>query len=483
MKPIRVRFAPSPTGYLHLGGVRTALYNFLLARSQGGVFVLRIEDTDLDRSSQDFLKKQLEDLSWLGLQWDEGPHPETLEDQGHFGPYRQSERLHIYKQKVKELLEKNLAYYDFRTDSEMEALRNSKGVLEPQKIRPSVIPSLGESVARIEKGEKAAIRLKVEGSRDHWILDLVRGRVRLNQDMVGDFIIMRSNSMPVYNFCCAIDDALMEITHVLRAEEHLSNTVKQKLIYEALGYPLPQWGHLSIIQGPDKQKLSKRHGASSCQQYREMGFLPEALLNFMALLGWTPPSGQECLSIQELSDEFSLERFHTSAAILDREKLKWMNGVYLRKLPWEKLWTLLEPFLKREGLILENLSKDWIQKALSCFQEKMDTLQDGVPFFKSLDENFFHITPQGHEVLSWETTPSVLEVWKQGVQDTKGTFMSPDEFSKIQRQIKEKTGAKGKFLFMPIRTAVIGTPQGGDLSLLVPLISKHSLLKRLSVVL
>lgn len=476
-KPIRVRFAPSPTGYLHVGGARTALYNYLFAKNKGGKFILRVEDTDVERSTEESLKMQIKDLVWLGLEWDEGVNPETLESEGDFGPYRQSQRLDIYNEHCQRLLEKGLAYYDFRTDEELDAIKAAQEKFS-RIPRPEKIPTMEEAKARMDAGEKAAVRFKVAGGVDHVIKDLVRGDVTLPEDMVGDFILMRSNGMPVYNFCCAIDDALMKISHVFRAEEHLSNTLRQKMIYDAFGYDVPEFGHLSLILGADKQKLSKRHGATSCHQYNELGYLPEALVNFIALLGWSSPKGEEIVSCSELIEQFSVDRLNTSGAVFDDEKFKWMNAMYLRALPHNELWSRLTPLFVKENIEVPSDEK-WVDKALTIFKTKMETLNDAIELFKPIDLKYFEVTDEAKEVLDWENTSKVFAAWKSEVEAMSSEYMSSEEFSMAQNKVKEASGVKGKFLFMPIRTAIIGKPHGADLSMLVPLINKASLLQRL----
>lgn len=476
-RPIRVRFAPSPTGYLHVGGARTALYNYLFAKNQGGQFILRIEDTDLERSTDESLRMQLDDLKWLGLEWDEGVDFDTLESKGDYGPYRQSQRLEIYRQHCDKLLEAGLAYYDFRTDEELEQIKKSSGEKFTRIPRPENILSLQEAKAKISQGVPAAVRFKVDGGKEHKINDLVRGEVRLPEDMVGDFILMRSNGMPVYNFCCAIDDALMEISHVFRAEEHLSNTLRQKMIYEALGFELPQFGHLSLILGKDKQKLSKRHGATSCHQYHELGYLPEALLNFVALLGWSPGGDEEIFSKQQLIEKFDVSRLNTSGAVFDEEKFKWMNATHLRQLPHQKLWSLLKPLFAKENIKLPE-SEEFIDKSLTIFKTKMETLCDAVELFRPIDSQFFEISDDAAEVLSWPSTRQVFEVWLAQLKQLKSMYLTTEDFSNIQNSVKDKAEVKGKQLFMPIRVAIIGRPHGADLQMLVPLIDRESLIHR-----
>ena len=477
---IRVRFAPSPTGYLHVGGARTALYNYLFAKHHNGKFILRIEDTDKERSTDESLRMQLNDLKWLGLNWDEGVNFDSLESEGDFGPYRQSERLHIYREYCDQLLEKGLAYYDFRTEEELEAIKQASEKFT-RIPRPDNIVSVEEAKQRVANGEEAAIRFKVDGGKDHVIQDLVRGEVTLPEDMVGDFILMRSNGMPVYNFCCAIDDALMKITHVFRAEEHLSNTLRQKMIYDALGFETPQFGHLSLILGADKQKLSKRHGATSCHQYHELGYLPDALLNFVALLGWSAGGDEEIFSVKQLIEKFNGEKLHTAGAVFDEEKFKWMNSVHLRSLPSAQLWNLLKPLFSRENISLPE-SEEFIDKSLTIFKTKMETLNDAIELYRPVDPKYFEVSEEADEVLSWDTSKSVFEGWKAELKKLKSLYLTAEEFAEAQNNVKSEAGVKGKQLFMPIRVAVIGKPQGADLKMLVPLIERESLIKRVDQV-
>jgi nondiscriminating glutamyl-tRNA synthetase len=477
---VRVRFAPSPTGYLHVGGARTAFFNYLYAKKMGGQFILRVEDTDLERSTDEALRMQIDDLTWLGLKWDEGVDPVTLESFGPYGPYKQSKRLDIYKKHADDLLKRGLAYYDFRTDEDLEALKQA-GVADGshRTPRPEKIFSVEESLAKIAKGEKAAIRFRVDDIRDYKLQDLVRGEVVFPSDMVGDFVILRSNGMPVYNFCCAVDDALMKITHVLRAEEHLSNTLRQHMLYEAFGYTAPQFGHLSLVLGEDRQKLSKRHGATSCHEYMERGFLPDALLNFIALLGWGTTDDKEIFTREELIQAFTLDRLNPAGAVFDEAKLKWMNATYLRALDHKALWAQVAPRLKAAGIECPT-DAAWVDRALSVFKTAMETLNDAIPLFQPIDDRLFAIKDDAKEVFTWDTTKKVLEAWKQGLAALPD-YLTTEDFEKLQNSIKETCGVKGKQLFMPIRVAVIGQPHGAELKILVPLMHKSSLLKRADI--
>lgn len=478
---VRVRFAPSPTGYLHVGGARTALYNFLYAKRFGGKFILRVEDTDLERSTDESMRMQIEDLKWLGLNWDEGPHPETYADMGPYGPYRQSRRKEIYMKYANQLLESGHAYYDFRTDAELDVIKEAlvKVGKPPQIDAPSKIVPPSEARERIAKGEQAAIRFHVKEKRDYVVNDLVRGDVRFPSDMVGDFVCIRSNGMPVYNFCCAIDDALMKITHVFRAEEHLSNTLRQMMLFEALGLEAPRFGHLSFILGSDKQKLSKRHGATSCHDFKLKGYLPEALNNFILLSGWSSPDGREILSREEQISLFTHERFNSAPAVFDETKLLWMNSMYLRALPHDELWNRVEPFLKEAGITVPQ-AKDafWRDQALTAFKTSMQTLADAPKLFEALDDTKFSIKDDAAEVKSWDESKKVWHAWKAELEGHSASRISEAEFTAMQDRVKVSAAVKGKHLFMPIRVAVIGQPHGTELKILVPLLDKSSLIKR-----
>lgn len=481
---VRVRFAPSPTGYLHVGGARTALYNYLFAKRHGGKFILRIEDTDEARSTEESMRMQIADLEWLGLTWDEGPDAKTLIDVGAYGPYRQSRRLQIYKDHTQKLLEQGQAYYCFMTDEEIEAQRQAamKAGRPPQVDSPWRDKPLTEALVKIEKGEKASVRYKVVEKRDYILQDLVRGEVKFPSDMVGDFVLLRSSGMPVYNYCCAIDDALMKITHVFRAEEHLSNTLRQMMIYEAFNYQMPQFGHLSIILGSDRQKLSKRHGATSCHEYNVNGYLPEALNNFIALLGWSSPKAQEIISMDEMIEQFSYDRLNAAPAVFDETKLLWVNSTHLRALSSEELWKRVEPYLNDAGLKLPS-DKAWRERALNTFKTSMNTLKDAVELFRLVGENALPIQPESQEAMTWPTTRPVIEAWKAGIENSTGDYMSEEQFLKLQDTIKDSQNVKGKHLFMPIRVAVIGKPQGTELKMLVPLLHKRTLVVRANEVL
>lgn len=476
---IRVRFAPSPTGYLHVGGARSALFNYLFAKKNKGQFILRIEDTDQARSTDESLKMMIQDLNWLGLNWDEGPHPETLIDMGSFGPYKQSERQDLYQKVAIELLENGKAYYCFMTDEEVEAARSKLKDQGQQHVEsPYENMSLAEAKQRLLSGDKAVVRFKTRKLKKDYILnDLIRGEVKFPSDMIGDFVLLRSDGMPVYNFCCAVDDHLMEISHVLRAEEHLPNTLRQLMIYEGMNWQRPQFGHISLVLDEDRQKLSKRKGAVACDQFRKDGYLPEALINYLALLGWTHPEQKEVLSLKEMTESFTLDRVHPSGAIFDRIKLKWMNAQHLRSLPNIEIYKKIEPFLQQAGIKLPD-DTNWQMQSVETFKPYLEVLTDAVNLYSPLDDDKFNISDESDEVLKLETTKAVLAAWRESViQHSKESFTEA-EFLAIQDEVKNKSGQKGKNLFFPIRVALIGKPHGAELKILVPLMTKTSILKR-----
>lgn len=482
---VRVRFAPSPTGYLHVGGARTALYNYLFAKKNKGEFILRIEDTDEVRSTQESLQGVVDDMVWLGLLWDEGVDPKTLKDMGPHGPYRQSERLPIYKEVADKLLQSGKAYYCFMTDAELEKQREEamKEGRNPHVNSPYQHWTLQQAQEHLNAGNKGVVRFKTQELKKDYILnDLVRGEVKFPSDMVGDFVLLRSDGMPVYNFCCAVDDHLMKITHVFRAEEHLPNTLRQLMIYEGMGWQTPEFGHMALILDEDRQKLSKRKGAVACSQLRQEGYLNSAVLNFIALLGWSHPEGKEIFSVEDMINVFDISRLNHSGAIFDRVKFKWVNAMHLRTLPNKEIWKEIQPFLARENMELPQ-DPVWQEKSVEVFKSYMEVLADAIELYRPLNDKSYVILPEAEETMKWEPTKAVLTAWKELVEAYPNEYMTEDEFLKIQDEVKNKTGAKGKHLFMPIRVAVIGKPHGAELKILVPLMNKKSLVDRAALAL
>jgi glutamyl-tRNA synthetase len=476
-RKVRVRFAPSPTGYLHVGGARTALYNFIFAKKMQGTFVLRVEDTDLARSTEESLRMVMEDLQWLGLTWDEGPDPVTLKDRGDKGPYRQSQRLDLYQSYAQKLLDEGLAYYCFLTDEELEAQRQKKlsQGLPPHVESPYRDWSLSQALEKKQRGAQGVIRFKTQSvTRSYTFKDLIRGEVTFPSDMVGDFVLLRSDGMPVYNFCNAIDDYLMDISHVLRAEEHLPNTLRQLMIYEAFGWSPPEFGHLSLILDEDRKKLSKRKGATSCHEFKLEGYLPEALNNFVALLGWSHPEGKEIVTLDEIIEHFDLDRLNPAGAIFDPVKLKWMNSQYLRALSSQEIIALLKSLLP----VTTSVLPETLVKAVEVFKSGFETLEDVAKALKVLDDDSFTLNEEAGEVLSWEATRPLLEGWKSQIESFPRDFLTEEDFLNIQESLKNTIKVKGKHLFMPLRVAVLGKPHGAELKQIVPLLGKDQLLYR-----
>ncbi len=346
MEEVRVRFAPSPTGALHIGGARTALFNWLFARRNKGTLVLRLEDTDLQRSRDDAAAGIVDGLKWLGLDWQEGP-----EIGGDYGPYRQSDRLSIYKSHIQQLLDQGLAYHCFCSADELKRQRDEAQAEKRNYLYSGACTHLTDDEIAVRKaaGIQPVVRLKVNRLGHTIVKDLIRGEVNFDNQLLDDFIIAKSDGWPTYNFAVVVDDHTMKISHVIRAEEHLSNTPKQIKVYQALGWDLPQFAHVSMILAPDRSKLSKRHGATSVQEFREQGYLPEALVNYLVLLGWSPGEDIDIYPLQQMVDNFSLASVSRSPAIYDLVKLTWMNGIYLAAADLERVVELVKPEAEQRG--------------------------------------------------------------------------------------------------------------------------------------
>ena len=439
----RVRFAPSPTGALHIGGARTALFCKLFAENTKGKFILRIEDTDFERSKDSYLNSQIQDLKWLGITWDEGP-------------FKQSDRLEIYKNHAQLLISQDKAFHCFcDIDSEPNCKNTCLKLSKSQVCKKiSTTPS--------------TIRFHNSTKKTYILDDLIRKKVKLNWDMVGNFVLIRSNGLPVYNFSCVIDDHLMKITHVLRSEEHLSNTLRQLMLYEAFSWEKPKFAHLSLILDKDKKKLSKRSGACALEEYRNQGFLPEAVVNYLTLLGWTHPEEKDIFDLKEAINNFSLEKLTPSPAVFDEKKLRWINSHYLKNINREKLSLLLKNSLK--------LNVEDIKKTLDIFLNYSETLNDLKNMYDLLDDKKFEIKADGKETLSWKKSKEVILSWKNQIEKTE--TINEEAIQIIQNNIKEKLSVKGKELFMPIRVAVLGKSSGVELKKIVPLMNKKSLLFR-----
>jgi nondiscriminating glutamyl-tRNA synthetase len=480
---VRVRYAPSPTGHLHIGNARTALFNYLYAKHLNGKFIIRIEDTDDKRNVEGGEESQLKYLKWLGIEWDEG-----ADIGGNYGPYRQTERLDIYQQYVDDLVERGLAYKCYMTEEELEKER------EEQRARGEVPKYSGahrdlteEQITQFERdGRKPSIRLRVPANKTYTFYDIVRENITFESSDFGDWVIVKKNGVPTYNFAVAIDDHLMKISHVLRGEEHISNTPKQMMVYDAFDWEAPAFGHMTLILNEERKKLSKRdqHILQFIEQYHNLGYLPQALFNFITLLGWSPVGEEEIFDKQTLIDIFDPERLSTSAAIFDRHKLKWMNNEYIKASDLEDVISLAMPHLIEADRLPEDMSnaqREWAENVIGLYREQ---LRYGAEIVE-LTELFFRDEPVMDEgamdVLQEEQVPEVLQVFAD-------KLIHLDDFTKdsIKAQFKatqKETGHRGKRLFMPIRVATTGQTHGPELPLAIELLGKELILKRLDKVL
>lgn len=467
---IRVRFAPSPTGFLHVGGARTALFNWLFARKNKGKFILRIEDTDLKRSTTESRESILESMRWLGLDWDEGP-----DIGGPYGPYVQSERLEIYKRYAEKLEKEGLAYKCFCTDEELKAERE-KQLNEGKAPRYS-----GKcrylTQAQIEKnlteGRPYVIRLKVD-DRDIVINDLIKGTVRFQAGYVYDFILLKSDGTPTYNFGVVIDDALMQINYVIRGDDHLSNTPRQIMIYEALNFKKPLFAHIPMIHGPDNTRLSKRHGATAIEYFRDKGYLPEAMINFLALLGWAPKDGKEILTMDELIDRFDLRDVSRSAAIFNYEKLNWMNGLYIRNLEDAELLEHLRPFINKEYLAYG----EKLELAVKAVKDHLTVLSDINEQLKLFFDDDISIEPDAAKFLKEQA--DIARIIANRFLALDREFVDENEYRNFMKGISKETGAKGKFLFMPLRILMTGKMHGPPLFSIIQVLGLERLKNRIA---
>lgn len=476
MSNVRVRFAPSPTGTLHVGSARTALYNFLFARHLGGTMVLRIEDTDIKRSRREHEESIIRDLHWLGLRADEAP-----DSGGPHGPYRQSERIDLYEAGVQKLLASGAAYPCFCSQERLEALKEeqlSRGQMPKYDRLCAHLPP--ETVAtRLAAGEEATVRFRVPMG-DVTFVDLIHGSITFSSDVIGDFIVKRTDGGFAYNFAVVIDDAGMKITHVLRGEDHITNTARQLMLYEALGEPAPEYGHHSLIHGPDGGKLSKRHGATSIGEFRDMGYLAAAVVNYLALLSWHPGDEREKFSLDELVKAFDMSRVSKSPAIFDLDKLNWLNGIYIRELAHAELAELVRPYLHEEGLEFAAGQREVVAAAI---QANLVVLEEAPRFARVFADD---LTLTASVYLAALDTPGVREVLsitEERIEATTGEYLAPDEARSLLKGVAEACavqGIKGKSIYKPLRVALTGLDQGPELFYLVAGLGRSRILVRLA---
>jgi glutamyl-tRNA synthetase len=467
---IRVRFAPSPTGHLHIGGARTALFNWLYARNKGGKFILRIEDTDRSRSTDEYIEAIIEGMKWLKLDWDEGP-------------FRQTDRFDIYRSYVDRLIQEGKAYYCYCSAEELEqrrqeALAQGKSPKYDGRCRDIEKRGQGASASGGGKGQGAAVRFKMPQEGQVIVNDMIKGSIAFDNSQLDDLIIMRSDGTPTYNFVVVVDDVDMKITHVIRGDDHLNNTPKQLHIYEALGHGIPEFAHLPMILGSDKARLSKRHGATSVMAYKDMGYLPDALVNYLVRLGWSY-GDQEVFAREELVKYFSFENVGKSSAVFNPEKLLWLNSQYIMSTPAEKLAEFVMPFLLKEEIINKDqeIDRKWLAKAITTLKERAKTL---IELAKSLRyyiaEDVEYDEKAKAKFLNEKSLPYLIEL-KEGLNSL--SDFSTSEIEKAFRAITEKHNIKLGNIAQPVRVAMTGGTESPGIFEVLEIVGKEKTIKRL----
>mgnify|MGYP004656576717 CR=1 FL=1 len=477
-KKVRVRYAPSPTGFLHIGGARSALFNYLYAKKYNGDFVFRIEDTDIERNVKGGEESQLNDLMWLGIVPDESP----MNPNPKYAPYRQMERIETYHKYAQWLIDQGYAYECYCNEEELDASREeqyARGINAPKYDRHCLNLTEEEKEKYRKEGRKPCIRLKLQDHLEISFNDLIRGKVTFNNDDIGDWVIMKSSGIPTYNFAVVIDDHLMEITHVLRGEEHLSNTPKQIQLYKYFGWEVPTFGHMTIIINENGKKLSKRDNniLQFMSQYRELGYLPEAIFNFILLLGWTPNSEKEFFTLEEAKREFDPSRMSSSPSMFDQNKMNWMNAQYIRKLDDKKYLEFIKPFLAKV-VDITKFSDEKLLFMANMFKEEIQYGQEIVNLLKPLFEYHLDESNEAKEILVLETTPIVVKEFTKQIENVND--LEQDTLKMMFKNIATSTGVKGKNLYMPIRLLLTGQMHGAEIVNIIKLLGKEEVLKRVS---
>ncbi|MCA9798916.1 MAG: glutamate--tRNA ligase [Cyanobacteria bacterium HKST-UBA04] len=474
--PVRVRIAPSPTGNLHVGTARTALFNYLYAKGHQGQFILRIEDTDRQRSEEQYVDDIFKGLKSLGLHWDEGP-----DCGGQYGPYRQSERFDLYPQYAQQLIDKGLAYPCYLTQDELEA---EKEQAKAQK-RPYVYsgkcrdPRVREELAK-DASRKPSLRFRLPDNPGTLTFhDEVRGELSFDLALLGDFVIMKNDGTPTYNFAVVVDDMTMGITHVIRGEDHISNTPRQLLLYEALGASPPVFAHVGMILAPDRSKLSKRHGATAVAEFVDQGYLPEAFCNFLSLMGWSPPDGQEVGSLEQFAAQFGFDRLAQSPAVFDIDKLKWLNGQYIRQLPLEDLWVRCQPYLSAYDV--SRYDQGRLLMMLEAVREPLTVLSDITEDVAYFFEDHPKLSEQSQQVFTEADTKRVLEAFQSDFLAS-ARFDTPEALAEdlktLTHTLTSEAGLKTKTVMWAIRSALTGRVRGADLSITLYILGKDAIASR-----
>ena len=483
MTKVRVRYAPSPTGNLHIGNARTALFNYLFAKHYGGDFVLRIEDTDFKRNKEEGERSQLKYMDWLGLDYDEGIGKEK-----EFGPYRQSERIEIYQKYAEQLLAEDKAYKCYMTAEELEAEREEQVAngLPPRYSGKHAHLTKEEQEQFEKEGRKPSIRIRVPQDRTYSFNDMVKGELSFEGKDFGDFVIVKNDGVATYNFAVAIDDHLMEISHVLRGDDHVSNTPKQLVVYEALGFKPPIFGHMTLIVNENKKKLSKRDETiiQFIEQYDDLGYLPEALFNFITLLGWSPEGEQEIFTREEFVKIFDEKRLSKSPAFFDNNKLTWINNQYIKAQPLERIVNLALPFFVKEGVATQeevDNNRAWYEKLISLYQPQMSYGAEIVELTKQFFVEEIKFDEEELEILKQDTTVAVFEDFLEKLEIA--VDFTSESIKTLIKTIQKDTGVKGKNLFMPIRIASTGSMHGPELNTSLELLGRDRVVARVKAAL
>jgi glutamyl-tRNA synthetase len=473
--PVRVRFAPSPTGYLHIGGLRTALFNYLFARHNNGKLILRIEDTDQSRKVEGAFENLVHTLNTMGIDYDEGP-----DIGGEYGPYFQSQRLNIYRKYAEELLKKGYAYYAFETTEDLEEMRRIQQMQGLQTMYDRRGRDLGidEIKAKLNRNTPSVIRLKIPLDSEIKFNDLIRGTVKFDTNLVDDQVLIKSDGYPTYHLANVIDDHLMKITHVIRGEEWLTSVPKHIILYNAFGWEIPELAHVPLILNPDKTKLSKRQGDVATEDFLNKGYLPEALLNFIALLGWNPGEGEnrEIFSKDELIKLFSIDKINSSGAVFNYDKLDWMNGEYIKKFDIKKLMDLATPFLSKAGYDVFDVNKtERLLFALKTYINKLDEIPKHAEIYYKKKLSF---SPEQKTFLKLESSRKVVSLLNNKLKSLPDITI--DNFKSLVNDIQKETGIKGKSLFQPIRLVLTGEDHGPELGLIAYVLGREEVNDRIN---
>ncbi len=479
MSELRVRYAPSPTGHLHIGNARTALFNYLFARSQGGKFIIRIEDTDVKRNVAGGEESQLKYLKWLGMDWDE-----SVDVGGDYGPYRQTERLDIYKEYWQDLLDRGLAYKCYCTEEELEAEREGQQERgETPRYSGKCRHLTAQQRAAYEaEGRVPSVRFTVPQGRTFTWDDLVKGTISVESDISGDFVIVKKDGIPTYNFAVVLDDHLMKISHVLRGEDHVSNTPRQLMIYDAFGWEPPVFAHMTLIVGENHKKLSKRDESiiQFIEQYDKLGYLPEAMFNFISLLGWSPEGEEEFFTREQLIEIFDAKRLSRSPAVFDSNKLAHLNNHYIKNADPKRIADLAIPHLQQAGRLPQELAPEqqqWAEDLAALYQEQMTAASDIVALSDLFFRTHLELETEAAAILAEEQVPAVLRAFLDKL--TASEEFNASQIAALIKEVQKETGFKGKQLFMPIRVALTGQMHGRDLNQTIYLLGKEKVLDRL----